>query len=522
VGDDAAPDDDPAASDPAGGDDVRAPTWWLVTLWVVVAVGVAVRFASRSHLWLDEALAVNIAKLPLKRLPDALRQDGAPPLYYVLLHGWIELFGTGTIAVRALSGIFGVAALPLAWVAGRRSGGRRVATAALVLLAASPFAVRYATEARMYSLLVVLTLVGWLALSDLLERFSWSSAITLAVATGLLLLTHYWSFYLVAVAVAGLGKRALKGPGLPEARRALLAVMAGGLLFVPWLPEFAYQMAHTGTPWGGPATAQALFDTVFEFAGGFWDPAIVLGLVLYVLIAFALLGRAVDRRRIELDLHLRPDARVLALAGFGTLAVAIVAGLVTRSAFAVRYASVLFVFVVLLAALGTRVLLDPRLYRGVVVLAAVLGLAATFPNVVGDRTSAARVARIIRAQARPGDVVAYCPDQLGPSVSRLLPADGGLVQLTYPNAGSPDRIDWVGYSARNHASRTEPFAQMLLARAGPTHTIWLVWAPGYHTFGGKCPTLVTRLERARADTQRVLNVSTKYFERPGLVRSRPG
>ena len=63
-----------------------------------------------------------------RRLPDALRHDGAPPLYYVMLHGWMRLFGTGTVAVRALSGLLGVVALPLTFAAGLRAGGRRTAS----------------------------------------------------------------------------------------------------------------------------------------------------------------------------------------------------------------------------------------------------------------------------------------------------------------------------------------------------------------------------------------------------------
>ena len=56
---------------------------------LAVVVGVALRFAPRSGLWLDEALTVNIASLPIGEISDALRRDGHPPLFYVLLHGWI-------------------------------------------------------------------------------------------------------------------------------------------------------------------------------------------------------------------------------------------------------------------------------------------------------------------------------------------------------------------------------------------------------------------------------------------------
>jgi hypothetical protein len=86
----------------------------------VVAAGVIARFVATSPLWLDEALTVNIARLPIRRLADALRHDGAPPLYYLLLHGWIRWVGSGDVAVRALSGLFAVASMPLMWLAGRR------------------------------------------------------------------------------------------------------------------------------------------------------------------------------------------------------------------------------------------------------------------------------------------------------------------------------------------------------------------------------------------------------------------
>jgi len=495
---------------------------WHALAAVVVVVGVVARFTADSHLWLDEALSVNIARLPLSRLPEALRHDGAPPFYYVVLHGWMSVFGTGTIAVRALSGVFAVAAMPVMWIAGRRLGGRRLAAVALVILATSPFAVRYGTEARMYSLMTLLALLGWLALGDLLQRFSWSRAAAVSVLTGLLLLTHYWALYLLAVAGTFVAARALRGPAAAriEARRAAVAMAVGGLAFLPWLPSFLFQLRHTGTPWAGSPDVRVLFDTVFQFTGGFWDPGFIFGILAWLLIVVALLGRSVDGNRIELDLRTRPEGRVLAVIGFGTLAVAYVAGLVGHSGFAVRYAAVLFPFVVLLVALGATRFTDPRVFHGIVAACAVLGLIAVTPNVFGDRTTAAKVAAVLRAKARPGDVVAYCPDQLGPSVSRML-GERGLVQIPFPAGGSPDRVDWVDYAERNHAAKTAPFARMLVDRAGPAHDIWLVWSPNYLTFGKKCTALGDNLQAARPNVDKVMSIKIEFFEHPGLIRYRP-
>jgi len=490
----------------------------------VLVLAVVVRFVTVSALWLDEAQTVAIARLPLGDLAEGLRHDGAPPLFYVLLHGWMRMFGDGDLSVRFLPGVFSVAALPLVWLAGRRLGGRSVAWAAVILLAASPFAVRYATEARMYSLVVMLVLVGYLAVTELLERpGSRRAAFGVAVVTGALLLTHYWSFYLLfvtGVTLVVLARRST-GPTQVGARRGLVAMAVGSLAFVPWLPSFLSQARHTGTPWGGAGRLRSVVDTVFHFSGGYWDPGLLLGMITYVLIALALLGRAVDGRRIELDLRTRPGGRHLAVVGFGTLVVAIVATVVGRSAFAVRYASVMFPLVVLLAALGTGVLLDRRVRHGLLAAAVVFGFWATAPNVFGDRTSAGRVATALRAGVQPGDVVAYCPDQLGPSVSRLLPDDGlGAEHVTFPRGTPPQVVDWVDYATVNEAADPEPFARMLLDRAGPTGTVWVVWAPGYRTFEDKCQGLLGNLDLARRDNTRPVKLP-KNFEKPALIRFPP-
>ena len=496
------------------------PSWARLAIGAVLAVGVFARFFAPSHLWLDEALSVNVARLPLGEIPEALRHDGAPPLYYLLLHGWMQVVGQGDLAVRALSGVFGVAALPLMWLFGRRLAGRQVAWISVVLLAACPFAVRYSTEARMYSLVVLLGLVGGVAVLALRDRPSLGPSVVLAAATGLLLLTHYWGFYLVAAAVAVLVVDArARGATAAGARRALAAIAAGSLLFVPWLPSFWYQLRHTGTPWAGPPRLRVLLDAVVDFAGGYWDPGLGLGLLYLALLALGLWGRALDERRIEIDLRGHMPGTALAALCFVTMALAVVVARLSGSAFATRYASVILPFTLVLVALGTQALAWPEPRRGVVAVAAVLGLAAVVPNLVGERTTAPRVAKVLDAQAEAGDVVAYCPDQLGPSVSRLLHLEG-VTQLTFPRAGSPELVDWVDYAETNRRARTEPFARMLHERAGAANTVWVVWAPAYRTFASKCSELLEDLRGLRTE-DRPVHLGRRTFERPGLVRYAP-
>ena len=496
----------------------RRVPWAGLAVAVVVAAGVGARFTANSALWLDEALTVNIAGLPLADLPEALRHDGAPPLYYAVLHGWMELFGSGTVAVRALSGIFAVGCLPLAWRVGLRMGGRTAATAVLVMLALSPFAVQYATEARMYSLAMLLVLAGGLALANLLERPSPGLSVAVALLTGALLLTHYYALYTVAAAGALLLWQAWRGEERAAGRRGLVAMAAGGLLFLPWVPIFLYQAAHTGAPWGNTGRGlRTVVDTLGVLVSGYRDAGPVPLLLAVGLIALAVFGRAVGRRRFEIDLIGREPARTLAILTFGGLLLAVGVSKLTGQAFVPRYASIAFPGVIILLALGVASFADRRLRLAAMVVMGALGLLGIQPVMAYERTQAASVARVLRESARPGDVVTYCPDQLGPSVSRLLPPDLGVTQLTYPRAGDPRFVDWVDYADTIRETPVLPFAQMLLDRAGPDHNVWLVWSMGYKSFGKRCEQLLHALGGYRHWADRV-KISRHSPEHLGLIR----
>src|SRR5262245_28481434 len=103
-----------------------------VALLVLTAASVALRTgALDAGFWIDEAIAVGIASHDPGEIPGLLRQDGSPPLYYLLLHGWMTLVGDGEAATRSLSLIFGAAAVPAAWWAGGRWAAAIVAVCPL-------------------------------------------------------------------------------------------------------------------------------------------------------------------------------------------------------------------------------------------------------------------------------------------------------------------------------------------------------------------------------------------------------
>jgi len=490
----------------------------VVVAVLAIATGVVLRFVTRSGLWLDEALTVNISSLPLGDLEQALRHDGHPPLYYVLLHGWMELFGQGDVAVRALSGVFGVASLGLAWLYGRRRGGPTLAWCYTAVVAMAPFALRYGSESRMYSLVILLVLAGALVVDDVLRRGrdGWVRLALAAVLTALLLYTHYWAIWLLAAVALWLAWTWWRDRR-PTTRRACLrllgAMVVGGVLFLPWVPTMLYQSAHTGTPWSAPVrptTVVAL--TLADFAAGAFPDAGLVAAVTLVLALLAVFGRAVDGRFVTLDLRTRRRFRSEAVVTVLALGLGTAFTYATWSAFATRYAAIVFPFFMLLVAGGVTVLVARWVRFGaLVVLLALLSIGAVW-NVRDWRTQSRQFAEGIEEVAQPGDLVVYCPDQLGPATSRALGAAGDdLDQVVYPTFGPPQLVDWVDYADRNALADPDLFAAEALARA-EGQGIFLVWNSSYRTYEGQCERLLAALSAARPSQEIVANPGGRFYE----------
>jgi len=125
-------------------------------------------------LWLDEAFSVWLGWQPVgEMLSWLVRIDQHPPLYYLLLHFWMAL-GDDPATVRALSAIFGTLTIPVVYLLGRRLADGKVGLLAALILAVSPFHVRFAQETRMYTLLALNASLALYALICLLDRVSGS------------------------------------------------------------------------------------------------------------------------------------------------------------------------------------------------------------------------------------------------------------------------------------------------------------------------------------------------------------
>ena len=498
---------------------VQPTTVQRTTVLVLVVAGVALRFIAPSPMWLDEAISASLSEEASKGwsgLVEALRHDGHPPLYYVLLALWSGIVGSGDWALRAFSGVLGVVALPLAWMVGIRHIDRWGGLLFTGVVATSPFAIRYATEVRMYELLLVLLLLGHLAFVRAWERPRPGRLAAVSVVASALLLTHYWALFaiavsLVALAVAAgpLGRRL--GSDSRRAIRMMVALGVGCMAFVPWTPVFLDQLAHTGTPWASASRPTVVAALALEaFGGGRGSEALLVVVGLSVLITFGLGTRASHKGcRPEIGLAQETWLRVAMGLGVSTLVLGAAVNLAIGTTFQGRYAVFVLVPVLLAASVGLWRFPTPAGLVGLVLLA-LLSFVSVARELDRGRTQIGVVAEVILGEGSPDDLVVFCPDQLAPAGHRLL-ADR-FTTLAYPSLDDGRRVDWRDYSDRNSKTDVADVADTVAALSGGAANVWLVWMDGYETMEGQCPALRLALADHLGRPSKMVYADSKQFD----------
>jgi mannosyltransferase len=431
---------------------VALPLLVLISLWLRTR-------ALNAGFWIDEGISVGIAHEHWTSIPHLLRQDGSPPLYYMLLGIWVRLFGDGETATHALSLLFGLACIPLAFFAGRAVFGRVTGLACALLAALDPFLTYYAQETRMYELEAMLSVVvAWSYVEGILRaRRAW--AVVFVVSTALLAYSHNWGLFLcVALAVTT--------AAVARDRLRLFAVAAAGIvvLYAPWLPTLLSQARHTGAPWSTRPSVHDLFLSAGTVIGG--DVA----WVVTVLVAGAALVPIVRAQR---DDERRSIVALASIAAV-TIAVAFVASQISP-AWTVRYFAVVLGPVLLLAAHGAvraRAL-------GVVLLVALVFVYGGF-SVKNDKENARGITQGVQPYLTPGElIVSTHPEQV--PVLRYYLGPGYRWATTLGPQPDPLIFDWRDAVDRLRLAPVQPTIDGLL-RTVPKGGEFVVIAPVFRDY----------------------------------------
>lgn len=260
----------------------RFSTLVLSLAVVVILAGffIGLVHLQRESLWADEAWTAWAVRSPyiLNDL-GRIQGDVHPPLYFLLLYGWVRLLGDSTFALRLFSALAGMTGLAATYATGARLFDRRTGLIASLLLTTSSLFVYYSREARMYTLLLALGALATYAYLRWRERPRWWNTTGYGLLLAALLYTHYAGALLVLAHVAHL----LTAPPRRIRLARLIPYMLAFVLFLPWMPTFIAQMrANPNGPLALPiatdwAAVETLLQTLVSGYGGLVLIPLVIG-----------------------------------------------------------------------------------------------------------------------------------------------------------------------------------------------------------------------------------------------------
>ncbi|WP_329111492.1 glycosyltransferase family 39 protein [Micromonospora sp. NBC_01699] len=371
-------------------------------LWpALLTLAIALVQIDHAPLWRDELATWSAASRPtgdLFRL--AANIDGVAVAYYLLMHGWIELFGDSVTALRLPATLSLAGAAALIAVLGRRLFGGRIGLIAGLLFAVLPSTSRYAQEARPYALATLFAVLATLLLVRALDRPGWWRWTGYAAALVGLGLSHLLATSLVlghAVAVL----LAWRQHHDRRLGRWLLALVPPILVLAP-LARLGRDQQARQLGWVRSPTLTDLPDLPGELLQS--------GTVGGLLVGLAAIGLVSRGRR----------GVVLGACGLLPVALLYVGGLLTPL-WVPRYLLFTVPFACLLAA-GPLAPLRLRWALPVVALAGLLGAPAqaslrrTHETPRSAPIDYPAATRIIGAHQQPGDGIVYSPRDMRASL----------------------------------------------------------------------------------------------------------
>lgn len=192
----------------------------------------------------DEPFSVFVAQLEPDSIIRFLSKGNNPPLFEILLHYWVSLFGNSDFSLRLPPTLISSLTVIPIFLTGKRFFNSSVAVMAGVFFSFSIFHIRFAHEVRVYSLFSLATAWSLYFFLSLIRKpdnrkvWMW-----LALSNVILLYSHFTSFYILLVEVV-CGLLFIK----PRYWKSIvIPLTVSALLYLPYLFYFLQRLGEVSS-----------------------------------------------------------------------------------------------------------------------------------------------------------------------------------------------------------------------------------------------------------------------------------
>lgn len=262
---------------------------WLIVL--LLSIGGAARFLELDFQspWLDEVHTLNevAPTLSVKEILNLIEvTEPAPPLYFVVTHYLVKIFGYSTFVIRAFSAILGILGILAIYLLGTEVFNKKVGILAATLLLFNHFHIYYSQEARMYSLLFLSATMSFYLFSKFVKDPCLKFALLYSLGVTLLIYSQFFGFFVLASQCVLLFFYFFSSNKIIRIALFKYSLIAGIITIILYIPAYRFLFAamERSQFWIQKPTIHTMIEIFRDFFGG--SNSIVAFVILMTLLAF--------------------------------------------------------------------------------------------------------------------------------------------------------------------------------------------------------------------------------------------
>ncbi len=174
----------------------------LFFICVITFIAFAIRVIAIQNfgdLWVDELYSFYFANKdnPLEIAKTLFKEDFHVPLYFILLHYWMKLFGQNDFVIRLLGCIITTLSLPAVFYLCKNLFNKQCAYLSALFIAINSFNIHYSCELRFYGSTIFLAVLSAYFFVKTFDKFEKKYIVSYIFSTLLLLYTYNFAFMYV-------------------------------------------------------------------------------------------------------------------------------------------------------------------------------------------------------------------------------------------------------------------------------------------------------------------------------------
>ncbi len=230
----------------------------------------------------DEPFSIFVAQMNVSAIISELSLGNNPPLFEIMLHFWVKIFGISPFSVRFLPFLFSVATVVIIYKLGRSFFNFQVALLASLIFSFSNYHLFFAHETRVYSFLTLMTCISMYSFFKIVNNYgNHKDWIILVFANLLLCYSHYFGIFIPLI--QGISILIIQDLRIRFFSLFIIAKSTLIILYTPMLPVvFKRFNASSNGTWVQPSSLEDFYTMLWRFSN---VPVLTVSFILILITA---------------------------------------------------------------------------------------------------------------------------------------------------------------------------------------------------------------------------------------------